>query len=220
MQMNYFLRMSILQIIKMGGVFASTENIYICVMKLKISQYAKMERVPYRTIWNRIKSGNLEYEKTPNGHILVVIDENKEQRVVIYCRVSSSENKSNLERQKERLLSYCAARGYKADKVVCEIGSGLNDNRKKLESILLDKSITKIVVEHSDRFSRFGMNYIKKLLEIDDRTIEVINTQNNDRDDLMQDFVSIITSFTARLYGQRRSRRNTEKLIKELEESK
>lgn len=96
----------------------------------------------------------------------------------------------------------------------------MNDNRKKLESILLDKSITKIVVEHSDRFSRFGMNYIKKLLELDDRTVEVINTQNSDRDDLMQDFVSIITSFTARLYGQRRSRRNTEKLIKELEENK
>lgn len=189
-------------------------------MKLKISQYAKMEKVPYRTIWNRIKSRDLEYERTLNGHIFVVIDENKEQRVAIYCRVSSSENKSNLERQKERLLSYCAAKGYRVDKVVCEIGSGLNDNRKKLESILLDKSITKIVVEHSDRFSRFGMNYIKKLLELDDRTVEVINTHNSDRDDLMQDFVSIITSFTARLYGQRRSRRNTEKLIKELEENK
>lgn len=88
-------------------------------MKLKISQYAKMEKVTYRTIWNRIKSGDLEYERTLNGHILVVIDENKEQRVAIYCRVSSSENKSNLERQKERLLSYCAAKGYRVDKVVC-----------------------------------------------------------------------------------------------------
>lgn len=186
-------------------------------MKYKISQYAKMEKVTYRTIWNRIKRGLLKAEVTSNGHILVVIDENKEQRVAIYCRVSSSENKSNLERQKERLLSYCAAKGYKVEKVVCEIGSGLNDNRRKLESLLLDKSITRIVVEHSDRFSRFGMNYIKKILELDGRTIEVINTCNNDRDDLMQDFVSIITSFTARLYGQRRSKRQTEKLIKELE---
>ena len=185
-------------------------------MKLKISQYAKIEKVTYRTIWNRIKSGNLEYEKTPNGHILVVIDENKEKRVAVYCRVSSSENKSNLERQKERLLSYCAAKGYIVDKIVCEVGSGLNDNRKKLESLLVDKTITKIIVEHSDRFSRFGMNYIQKLLEIDNREIEVINTCSNDRDDLMQDFVSIITSFTARLYGQRRSKRNTEKLIREL----
>lgn len=185
-------------------------------MKLKISQYAKIEKVTYRTIWNRIKSGNLEYEKTPNGHILVVIDENKEKRVAVYCRVSSSENKSNLERQKERLLSYCAAKGYIVDKIVCEVGSGLNDNRKKLESLLVDKTITKIIVEHSDRFSRFGMNYIQKLLELDNREIEVINTCSNDRDDLMQDFVSIITSFMARLYGQRRSKRNTEKLIKEL----
>lgn len=186
-------------------------------MKYKISQYAKMEKVTYRTIWNRIKRGLLKAEVTSNGHILVVIDENKEQRVAIYCRVSSSENKSNLERQKERLLSYCAAKGYRVEKVVCEIGSGLSDNRRKLESLLLDKSITRIVVEHSDRFSRFGMNYIKKILELDGRTIEVINTCNNDRDDLMQDFVSIITSFTARLYGQRRSKRQTEKLIKELE---
>lgn len=186
-------------------------------MKCKISQYAKLEKVTYRTIWNRVKRGLLKIEKTSSGRILIVIDENKEQKIAIYCRVSSSENKSNLEKQKQRLLDYCAAKGYQVSKIVCEIGSGLNDNRKKLESLLVDKSITKIVVEHSDRFSRFGMNYIKKLLELDGRSIEIINTYNNDRDDLMQDFVSIITSFTARLYGQRRSKRNTEKLIKELE---
>lgn len=185
-------------------------------MKYKISQYAKLEKVTYRTIWNRVKRGLLKIEKTSSGRILIVVDEYKEQEIAIYCRVSSSENKSNLERQKQRLLDYCAAKGYQVSKIVCEIGSGLNDNRKKLESLLVDKSITKIVVEHSDRFSRFGMNYIKKLLELDGRSVEVINTHDNDRDDLMQDFVSIITSFTARLYGQRRSKRNTEKLIKEL----
>lgn len=185
-------------------------------MKYKISQYAKLEKVTYRTIWNRVKRGLLRTEKTSSGRILIMVDEDKEQEIAIYCRVSSSENKSNLERQKQRLLDYCAAKGYRVSKVVCEIGSGLNDNRKKLESLLVDKSITKIVVEHSDRFSRFGINYIKKLLELDGRSIEIINTHDNDRDDLMQDFVSIITSFTARLYGQRRSKRNTEKLIKEL----
>lgn len=188
-------------------------------MKYKISQFAKLEKVTYRTIWNRIKKGLLNYEVTSNGRILVVVDENKEQKVAIYCRVSSSENRSNLDRQRDRLLSYCAAKGYKVDKIVCEVGSGLNDKRKKLESLLLDKSITKIVVEHSDRFSRFGMNYIVKLLELDGRSIEIINTQNNDKDDLMQDFVSIITSFTARLYGQRRSRKSTEKLIKQIEDN-
>ena len=75
----------------------------------------------------------------------------------------------------------------------------------------MDNSIKKIVVEHSDRFSRFGMNYIEKLLKMQGREVEVVNSQSNDRDDLMQDFVSIITSFCARLYGQRRNKRRTEK---------
>lgn len=130
--------------------------------------------------------------------------------------VSSSENKENLYRQRERLENYCAAKGYKVIKTVEEIGSGLNDNRKKLESLLLDESIKKIVVEHSDRFSRFGMNYIVKLLKLQDREIEIINESSNDRDDLMEDFVSIITSFCARLYGLRRNKRRTEKLIESI----
>jgi predicted site-specific integrase-resolvase len=103
------------------------------------------------------------------------------------------------------------------DKVVKEIGSGLNDNRKKLEKILLDSTLNRIVVEHKDRFSRFGLNSIKLLLNLQDREIVIVNEVLNDRDDLMQDFVSIITSFTARLYGLRRSKRKTEKMIKELE---
>ena len=83
---------------------------------------------------------------------------------------------------------------------------------------MTDKSINLIVVEHKDRLSRFGLNYIQKLLELDNRKIEIINPQSNDEDDLMQDFVSIITSFTARLYGRRRSKRLTEKIIKEVSE--
>lgn len=189
-------------------------------MKLKISQYAKMEGVKYRAIWNRIQKGQIEIERTKSGGVRIIIDEAKEQRVAVYCRVSSSENKGNLEKQKERVLNYCSAKGYQVEKVVCEVGSGLNDNRKKLQSILNDASITRIVVEHSDRFSRFGMNYISELMKLQGRTIEVINKQGNEPDDLMQDFVSIITSFTARLYGQRRTKRKTEKLIKELEKDK
>jgi predicted site-specific integrase-resolvase len=83
--------------------------------------------------------------------------------------------------------------------------------------VLLDKSIDIIVVEHKDRLTRFGLNYIQKLLEMQNRKIEVINNFDNDSDELMQDFVSIITSFCARLYGKRRTKRNTEKLIKELQ---
>lgn len=189
-------------------------------MKYKIREYAKIEGVKYRAIWNRIKKGQLQTERTQSGGIRIVIDEAKEERVAIYCRVSSSENKANLDKQADRLIGYCNAKGWRVEKVIKEIGSGLNDKRKQLEKLLLDPTITRIVVEHSDRFSRFGMNYIVQLLKMQGREIEVINKQENNRDDLMQDFVSIITSFTARLYGLRRSKRKTEKLIKELEKEK
>lgn len=185
-------------------------------MKFKISQYAKLNKVTIRTVWNWIYEGKLTIERTKTNRILIIEQEKSDLNFAIYARVSSSENKANLESQKQRLLDYCSAKGYKVTKVVTEIGSGLNDNRAKLESLLLDASISTIVIEHKDRLARFGLNYIEKLLGLMGRKIEVINVNNNDRDDLMQDFVSIITSFTARLYGQRRSKRNTEKLIREL----
>jgi predicted site-specific integrase-resolvase len=183
-------------------------------MKVKLSKYAEMSGVSVRTLWRRIAEGNLEVVRSSTGRVFVEIEENDNinLKVAVYARVSSSENKDNLERQKERLISYCNTKGYKVDSVVAEIGSGLNDERKKLEKLLLDKSINLIVVEHKDRLARFGLNYIQKLLELDGRRVEIINTQTNDEDDLMQDFVSIITSFVARLYG--RSKRVTENIIK------
>lgn len=187
-------------------------------MKYKISTYAKLQKVTIRTVWNWIKLGKVNTERTKTGGWLIVEDEEKkEKNICIYARVSSSENKDNLEKQKDRLISFANARGYKISQVITEIGSGLNDTRPKLEKILLDKSIDLIIVEHKDRLARFGLNYIERLLELDNRKIEYINPTENERDDLMGDFVSIITSFTARLYGQRRTKRRTEKLIKELE---
>ena len=186
-------------------------------MKMKLSVWAKNNGVCYRTAWNYSRSGKLKVEKLPSGLIVVVGEKRKEEHTVVYARVSSSENKKNLEEQAKRLTQFCAARGWIVSKVVKEIGSGLNDNRKQLEKLLLDRTVTRIVVEHKDRLARFGLNYIMQLLSVDNREIIIINNQSNDRDDLMQDFVSIITSFTARLYGLRRSKRKTEKVIAELE---
>jgi len=188
-------------------------------MKYKVSQYAKKHGVTGRTVWNWIASGKLKTIRNETNHIFIVEDEDSliNNAVALYARVSSAENKDNLDRQLERLRLYAAAKGYKVIKEVTEIGSGLNDNRPKLEKLLTDHGIKKILVEHTDRFARFGTNYISKLLEMQGRQLEVINETNNDRDDLMQDFVSIVTSFCARLYGQRRNKRKTEQLIRELE---
>ena len=187
-------------------------------MRYTLRQYAKLHGVTKRTVWNWIAKGMLNIERTPTNRVIVV-EENPtpiNDHTAIYARVSSAEDKNNLERQKQRLLDYCAAKGYTVDKVVTEIGSGLNDKRPKLEKLLLDPSVKRIVVEHQDRFARFGINYILKLLQMQGRTIEVINHTNDDKEDLMRDFVSIITSFCSRLYGLRRSKRQTEKIIKQL----
>ena len=84
--------------------------------------------------------------------------------------------------------------------------------------LLQDETITVIVVEHKDRLTRFGFNYIETLLALQGRKLEVVNLADNGKEDLMQDLVSIIYSFSARMYGQRRAKRKTEIIVKELQD--
>lgn len=188
--------------------------IYISTM-MKLSQYADLHGVTYRTAWNRYKRGQIPNARMDDtGH--VVIDDtviNIPNKTAVYARVSSSENKSNLKSQSKRIQEFCSANGWTVSTVVEECGSGLNDSRKKLLKLISDPTITRIVVEHKDRLTRFGFNYISTLWNGE---IVVINEVVEDEKDLMQDFISLVTSFTARLYGRRRSKRNTEKLIKDL----
>ena len=101
--------------------------------------------------------------------------------------------------------------------MVKEIASGVNDSRPKLLSLLKDTSMTCIVVEHRDRLTRFGFHYLETFLETQGRKIEVVNVAENDKEDLIADLVAIVYSFTARLYGQRRAKRKTEKIAAELQ---
>lgn len=176
------------------------------------------------TLWNWMYSGKIQFTKIGSMNYiddktydnLLGIKES-ERGTVIYCRVSSTENKKNLETQKERLVSYCNAKGYAVDRVITEFGSGLNDKRPKLEKLLKTQDFSRIVVEHKDRLTRFGFNYIEKMLHFNGITVEVVNNAESGKEDIIQDFVSIITSFSARIYGQRRSKRKTEQLIRTLE---
>jgi len=189
---------------------------------MKLSKYAQKLGVSYRTVWRLWKAGKLDAYQLPTGTIIVKeeIKDKLPDKVCIYARVSSSENKDNLKRQGERLKQYAIARGYRIYKIIEEVGSGVNDNRKKLSQLLKDKNYNKIVVEHKDRLTRLGFNYIQILFNQLGKEIEVVNEATNDKEDLRQDFISIITSFCARLYGLRRSKRKTEKIIKELKNEK
>jgi putative resolvase len=189
---------------------------------VKLSDYARKLGISYRTAWRWFKAGRISGYQADTGTIIVTeptpetVPIPSEAKVAIYARVSATENKDNLEGQAKRLADYCAARGYRVAAVVKEIGSGVNDTRPKLLKLLRDPTITLIVVEHKDRLTRFGFNYIEQLLAMQGRKIEVINLADNGKEDLVQDFVNIITSFCARLYGQRRSKRKAERIIAEL----
>jgi len=114
---------------------------------IKLSEYAKRHGVTYRTVWNKFREGKIPNAyKDEFGNILVKVENPKEdlrlsKKVAIYARVSSNENKSNLESQANRLKDYAIAKGYQIVHIVKEIGSGVNDNRKKL----LKRDIPKIL---------------------------------------------------------------------------
>jgi putative resolvase len=190
---------------------------------MKLSAYARSLGVSYRTAWRWFKAGKVAGFQADTGTIIVTepivetVPTTANQKTVIYTRVSAAENKDNLEGQAKRLMDYCAAKGYQVAAVVKEIGSGVNDTRPKLLKLLTDPTVGQIVVEHKDRLTRFGFNSIEQLLAMQGRKIEVINLAENGKEDLIQDFVSIVTSFCARLYGQRRSKRKTERIIAELQ---
>ena len=133
---------------------------------MKLSEYAKKHNIQYRAAWNRFKAGKIPNAKMVDGH--VVIEEQSPfntKNVIIYARVSSSENKTNLESQAERLCQYATAKGYTIVKVVKEVGSGVNDNRKQLQALLSsDDDWAILIVEHKDRLTRFGFNYISTLM--------------------------------------------------------
>ena len=182
---------------------------------MKLSEWAKKNHYTYRGAFNVFKRGMIPgSSQLANGTIMIAdeVEPTRPEFNVVYARVSSSENKANLDSQADRVSAFCNARGLVA--VVKECASGLNDSRPKLQKILKDRVATRIVVEHKDRLTRFGFEYLKTLFHGE---ILVINETTNQRDDLMQDFVSLVTSFCARLYGQRRSKRKTERLIKELQ---
>lgn len=184
---------------------------------MKLSDYAKQQGISYRTAHRMWKRGELKGRQLSTGTILVDTSTPVEGAIV-YARVSSAENKSNLDSQALRVERYCIARGYKIVGVIKEVGSGVNDSRKKLIKVFERDDYNLIVCEHKDRLSRVGFNYIKVLLNQAGKDVEVINEAREEQEELMSDFVSIITSFCARIYGLRRQKRRTECLIKCLED--
>lgn len=169
-------------------------------------------------MWNHFHQGKIENAYMSNsGSIYVKLpEEKKDEFIVTYARVSSHDRKNDLYSQEKRITEFANSRGLKVDKSYKEIASGVNDKRKELQKILENKKITTIIIENKDRLTRFGFNYIETLLKNNGTEILVMNELKSEKDELIQDFISIITSFCARIYGQRRLNNKKKEIISKL----
>ena len=187
---------------------------------MKLSHYAKKMGLDYRTVWNWYKEGKIPNAYQTHSGTIIIPDEEIEHKqeygVILYARTSSSQNKELLNNQVERLKNYATSRGYKIKQIVKEFGSGLNDERKQLSKILQDNQYDKIIVEHKDRLTRFGFNWIQLLTG---NRIEVINEAKEKDEDIIKDLISIIHCFSARIYGLRRSQRFDTKIRQVIEDT-
>lgn len=136
--------------------------------------------------------------------------------VGLYARVSSSDQRNDLEAQLGRLAAYANSQGWTIVKSVAEVGSGLNGHRPKLMKLLAGPDIGAIVVEHRDRLMRFGAEYVESALSAHGRKLIVIDPSEV-KDDLVQDMIEVLTSFCARLYGRRSARNKARKALEAIE---
>ena len=184
---------------------------------IKLSAYAIENGVTYRTAWNRFKKGKIKNAYQDElGNVLIKIEEKTKyelSNICIYARVSNHSAKENLVRQVERLADYSIRNGFKIVKTVSEIGSGVNDSRKQLIKVLQDDSWGTLIVENKDRLTRFGFNYFKVLLEKQGKNLLVVNESKDDISDIVQDLVSIVYSFSDKLYGKGNNKTKVKNIV-------
>ncbi|MDH6281066.1 IS607 family transposase [Prescottella agglutinans] len=179
---------------------------------MRLKEWAEGQGVSYRTALNWFHAGTLPVSarQLPTGTILVDVPAaSPAGRTVAYCRVSSSDQRADLERQAGRVAEGCSRLGITLNSTVTEVGSGLDAHRPKLRRLLSDPAVTTIVVEHRDRLARFGVEHLEAALSASGRRIVVLD-DSEANDDLAADMVDVLTSMCARLYGRRSARRRAE----------
>lgn len=186
---------------------------------MKLSDWAKKNGVVYGTALSWFHNGTLPCSAKQLKTGTILVDDSpvvkKKLSTIIYSRVSSANKKSDLKSQNDLCQQFCISKGWEIEKSVKEIASGMNDNRPRLNKILELKNI-RLIVLHKDRLTRFGFNYLERLVKANGGKIIVVNRDSEDETDLLKDFIAIITSFCCRLYGARRGQAKALKMKEEL----
>jgi len=130
----------------------------------------------------------------------------------LYARVSSHDQRGDLDRQVARLSEWAAKAGHPVVRVEAEVGSGMNGSRSKLRRLLADPRVTTVVVEHRDRLARMNAELVEAALSAHGRRLVVVEAGEVD-DDLVRDMTEVLTSFCARLYGRHSARNRAIKAL-------
>jgi predicted site-specific integrase-resolvase len=180
-----------------------------------LKQWAIRQGVSYTTARRWFAAGKLPVPARRVGGLILVGEPPGPQpaaMVAVYARVSSADQRADLDRQVARVTSWAAAEGLAVGRVVTEVGSALNGKRRKFLALLRDQAVTVIVVEHRDRFARFGAEYVEAALAASGRRLLVVDPCEVDND-LVRDVTEILTSLCARLYGRRSAANRARKAV-------
>jgi putative resolvase len=182
---------------------------------MKLSAWAKANGLTYKTAWRMWRAGKLPIlaEQLPTGTVIVHPPHTpRVEAVALYARVSSADQKTDLERQLGRLVEYASRQHLTVVRSISEVGSGLNGHRTKIVRLLADPAISTVLVEHRDRLAHFGSEYIEAAMAACGRKLVVVD-ETEMKDDLVQDMIGVLTSFCARLYGKRAARNRAAKAL-------
>ena len=194
-----------------------------------VKEWARLEGLHPQTVWKWCRQGTMPVpvEQTPTG-MWLIHDPKYEtashpnpagSRTVCYARVSSGGRKGDLQRQADRLKAFAVGMGVEHPEIVTETGSGVNENRRKLNRLLADPTVGTLIVEHRDRLARMNMGLVENALKAQGRRVVVVDDTEQD-DDLVRDMTEVLTSFCARLYGRRAAKHRAEKALEAMRDAR
>lgn len=185
-------------------------------MWVKSKELKKILGLSNQALYERRKKGQIKF-KTVNKVYFYWLEENietdKNRYNLIYCRVSNTKQKDDLDKQEQILKEYAISNGYKIDYIFKDIASGMNESRKNLNELIklvIENKVNKIFISYKDRLTRFGYNYFEYIFKMFGTEIEVVNLTKEDdfQTELTQDLISIIHHFSMKMYSNRRKELN------------
>jgi predicted site-specific integrase-resolvase len=183
---------------------------------MNLASWAERNGVARVTAYRWFRAGLVPVPARRVGRLILVenlsVAAGLRSPTAVYARVSAADQRSDLDRQVARVTAWATAQQIPVDQVVVEVGSALNGHRRKFPALLRDPSVTRIVVEHRDRFCRFGSEYVQAALAAQGRELVVVDNAEVD-DDLVRDMTGILTSMCARLYGKRAAANRAERAL-------